>query len=256
MTPIPTSAPPTARAGELATWLAHELRNPLAPIAAAAELLVRQPPAEQVRQLAIVIERNAARLRARIDELVRASHDGALPWPSGFALEEAAAQRLADPQLSLALEEGQASGARGGQVPQQIPEMASLRILVVDDNCDAGRLLGLFVRSLGHEVLVATDPLEALERAGSFEPQLALLDIGLPGMDGYDLARALRRLPGASQLRLAAVTAYNHSRDRQAATRAGFERYFVKPLDVDALQTWLALVSLQGDAARRTVPSF
>jgi CheY-like chemotaxis protein len=119
---------------------------------------------------------------------------------------------------------------------------------VVDDNSDAGRLLGLFVQSLGHEVQVVTDPLEALERARSFAPQLALLDIGLPGMDGYDLARALRQMPGAGPLRLAAVTAYNHSRDRQAAARAGFERYFVKPLEVDALQAWLALVGLEAIA--------
>jgi CheY-like chemotaxis protein len=120
-----------------------------------------------------------------------------------------------------------------------------LRILVVDDNCDAGRLLGQFVQSLGHEVQVETDPLEAINKARSFEPQLALLDIGMPGMDGHELARTLRQLPGAGPLRLAAVTAYNHNRDRQAAARAGFERYFVKPLDVDALQVWLALVSQQ-----------
>ncbi len=243
MTLLSYSAPPAPCAGELATWLAHELRNPLAPIAAAADLLGRQPPAEQVRQLALVIERNAARLRARIDELVRASNAAALPWPLGFALHDDAAQTLGERQLSLALEGGQASGASSPAAAT-----ASLRILVVDDNGDAGRLLGLSVQSLGHEVQVVTDPLEALERARSFAPQLALLDIGMPGMDGYDLARALRQMPGAGPLRLAAVTAYNHSRDRQAAARAGFERYFVKPLEVDALQAWLALVSLEASA--------
>jgi CheY-like chemotaxis protein len=240
MTLLSSSAPSAPCAGELATWLAHELRNPLAPIAAAADLLGREPPAEQVRQLALVIERNAARLRARIDELVRASHDTTLPWPLGFAVEDAATQALDDGQLSLALDDGRASLGSG-----QAAGETSLRILVVDDNCDAGRLLGLFVQSLGHEVQVATDPLEALGCARRFEPQLALLDIGLPGMDGYELAQTLRQLPGAGPLRLAAVTAYNHSRDRQAAARAGFERYFVKPLDVDGLKAWLALVSLE-----------
>jgi CheY-like chemotaxis protein len=240
MTLLSSSAPPAHRVGELATWLAHELRNPLAPIAAAADLLGREPPAEQVRQLALVIERNAARLQARIDELVRASNAAALPWPLGFALDDDAAQTRGERQLSLALEGGRASGASS-----LAAAAASLRILVVDDNCDAGRLLGQFVQSLGHEVQVETDPLEAINKARSFEPQLALLDIGLPGMDGYDLARALRQLPAAGPLRLAAVTAYNHNRDRQAAARAGFERYFVKPLDVDALQVWLALVSQQ-----------
>jgi CheY-like chemotaxis protein len=240
MTLLSPSAPPSPCAGELATWLAHELRNPLAPIAAAADLLGRQPPAEQVRQLALVIERNAERLRARIDELVRASNDATLPWPLGLALEDDAVPTLGERQLSLALEDGQTPAG-----PGPTAAAASLRILVVDDNSDAGRLLGLFVQSLGHEVQVVTDPLEALERARSFAPQLALLDIGLPGMDGYDLARALRQMPGAGPLRLAAVTAYNLSRDRQAAARAGFERYFVKPLEVDALQAWLALASLE-----------
>ena len=117
---------------------------------------------------------------------------------------------------------------------------ACLRILVVDDNADAAALLGQFLQSLGHDVMVVTDPLAAPAVALAFGPQVGLLDIAMPGMDGLELAGRLRQLPLAADLHLAAVTAYSLPSDRQAAARAGFEQYFVKPLDVAGLQGWLS----------------
>jgi CheY-like chemotaxis protein len=81
--------------------------------------------------------------------------------------------------------------------------------------------------------------------ASAFEPQVGLLDIAMPGMDGHELASRLLQLPCAGDLHLAAVTAYSLPGERQAAARAGFEQYFVKPLDVASLQDWLAKLSLR-----------
>ena len=114
-----------------------------------------------------------------------------------------------------------------------------LRILVVDDNLDAGQLLGMFLETLGHQVCIEGQSRLALARAERFQPQVCLLDIGLPEMDGYELARRIRQLPGLSSVRLAAVTGYSQARDRQAAAEAGFDQYFVKPLDVNQLERWL-----------------
>ena len=114
------------------------------------------------------------------------------------------------------------------------------RILVVDDNADAAHLLGLFLQSLGHEVCVLSDPLAAVAAAADFLPQIGLLDIAMPGLDGHELARRLLQMPNSADLRLAAVTAYSQPSERQAAARSGFEQFFVKPLDVSALQDWLA----------------
>ena len=224
---------------DLATVLAHELRNPLAPIAAAAEILLRQSPNEQVRQLGCIIKRNADQLRRLIDDLVQTTSASASPL-SFFSppLDPPEADAQCFVQHVLPFE------ADGRAMSSQVQASRDdLRILVVDDNRDAARLLGLFLQSLGHCVRVMIEPLAAIELASSFEPQVALLDIGLPGIDGHELARRLRRLPGIPGLRLAAVTAYSQSHDRQAAVTAGFEQYFVKPLDVQALQSWLEQVS-------------
>ena len=102
-------------------------------------------------------------------------------------------------------------------------------ILVVDDNQDAADLLAEVLRDQGHEVRVAHDGPQALERVGDFQPQVAILDIGLPVMDGYELAVALRDRLGPD-LRLLAVTGYGQERDRSRSHEVGFEKHFVKPV--------------------------
>lgn len=103
------------------------------------------------------------------------------------------------------------------------------RILVVDDNEDAGSLMGEMLRSIGHEVCVAQDGPRALEALTHFTPEVAILDIGLPVMDGYELAAALLARYG-SNLRLMAVTGYGQEQDKIRTQRAGFEAHFVKPV--------------------------
>ena len=115
-----------------------------------------------------------------------------------------------------------------------------LRVLVVDDNVDAAQTLQLLLGASGHRVIVAHTALEALEMARDMAPQLCLLDIGLPDISGYDLARGLRALPSTAKAMLVAVTGYGRREDRDLAIAAGFDHYFVKPVDVDALLAVIA----------------
>lgn len=107
------------------------------------------------------------------------------------------------------------------------------RVLVVDDNEDAAELLATAIEAMGHETRVAHDGATALEAAAAFQPQVAILDIGLPGMDGHELARRLRAR--GSLPRLIALTGYGQERDKQESSNAGFEQHIVKPVDLQRL---------------------
>ncbi|HEX7836797.1 MAG TPA: ATP-binding protein, partial [Kofleriaceae bacterium] len=111
------------------------------------------------------------------------------------------------------------------------------RILVVDDNEDAADLLAAALEAMGHTVRVAHDGPEALKVAAGFGPDVAVLDIGLPVMDGYELARRLRELPGLERLHLVAVTGYGQDADRRRSAEAGFAAHFVKPFDLGAIES-------------------
>jgi PAS domain S-box-containing protein len=115
-----------------------------------------------------------------------------------------------------------------------------LRLMVVDDNADAAHMLALFLETMGHEVMVEYHPVEALARAGTDVPDAFLLDIGLPEMDGYELARQLRSCPETSGSLLIAVTGYGQGKDRIKAREAGFDHHFVKPVDTERLALLLA----------------
>ena len=112
------------------------------------------------------------------------------------------------------------------------------RILVVDDNHDAAWLLAEALSMLGHDVKVSHDGLDALEVARDWPPQIAFLDIGLPGMDGYALCRELLELPGKP--RIVAVTGYGQPADRARAKDAGFEHHFVKPVTLRQIKDAIA----------------
>jgi PAS domain S-box-containing protein len=112
----------------------------------------------------------------------------------------------------------------------------SLRILVVDDNRDAAQSLSLLLTSEGHSVSLAHDGYAALEVALAERPQVVLLDIGLPGMDGYAVARALRQHPELNTIHLIALSGYGRQEDREQAKTAGFNAYLVKPVNFDELQ--------------------
>jgi len=110
------------------------------------------------------------------------------------------------------------------------------RILVVDDNEDAAEMLVEALTRKGYETRAAYDAPTALRLAAAFSPDIAFLDIGLPVMDGYELAAHLRRIPGLSGLRLIAVTGYGQESDRQKTREAGFAHHLVKPIDIAAIE--------------------
>jgi CheY-like chemotaxis protein len=117
-----------------------------------------------------------------------------------------------------------------------------LRLLVVDDNDDAGHMLGLFLEAAGYQVTVVQSARAALEVARADPPDACLLDIGLPDMDGNALARELRQMPQMASATLVAITGYGQDADRARTAAAGFDHHFVKPVDMDALMAVLSAV--------------
>jgi CheY-like chemotaxis protein len=120
------------------------------------------------------------------------------------------------------------------QTAQGTGSEAATRLLVVDDNEDAAELLSVMLTKAGYIVRTAFDGPSALLVATDFRPQLALLDIGLPVMDGYELGRRLRGMPEAP--RLIALTGYGQASDQARSREAGFDAHMVKPIDFEQLR--------------------
>jgi CheY-like chemotaxis protein len=115
-----------------------------------------------------------------------------------------------------------------------------LRVLVVDDNRDAASAMGMLLRITGNEVRAAYDGMEAVRVAKQFCPDVVLLDIGLPRMNGYEAARAIRAQPWSRGMVLIATTGWGQDADRQRSREAGFDHHLVKPLDPATLVDLLA----------------
>jgi CheY-like chemotaxis protein len=111
-----------------------------------------------------------------------------------------------------------------------MPDNRHCRILVVDDNSDAADMLALLLEQLGHTTRVAHDAVEALAAIDDLTPELAVLDIGLPGMDGYELARRLRANPITQNTCLIALSGYGQESDKAQSAQAGFDAHLVKPI--------------------------
>ncbi|MFS2005196.1 ATP-binding protein [Duganella sp. CT11-25] len=114
------------------------------------------------------------------------------------------------------------------------------RVLVVDDNQDAADSLGDLLGALGYRAEVAYDPVQAIAQASAAMPEVAILDIGLPGMDGFELAGHLRRLPGGAGLKLVALSGYGQENDKTRSREAGFAAHLVKPINIADLQVSLS----------------
>lgn len=110
-----------------------------------------------------------------------------------------------------------------------------LQVLIVDDNADAAEMLGLLLERRGHTARTAASGVQALDLATQARPDVALLDVGLPDMSGYDLGRKLRSLPGLEGLPIAAITGYGQGDDQQKSRDAGFVAHLVKPVDMEEI---------------------
>ena len=117
-----------------------------------------------------------------------------------------------------------------------------LLIMIVDDNVDAALTLAMFLEELGHRVIVEHGSHVALERARTEQPDVCLLDIGLPEIDGNELARQLRAQTETAAATLIAVTGYGQERDRRNSLTAGFDEHMVKPLNIERLEALLTAV--------------
>ena len=139
--------------------------------------------------------------------------------------------------------EVQASGP-DARAPDKPLKGVGCRVLVVDDNIDAADTVAMFLRIDGHVVLTARDGQEALDCTTAFAPDVVVLDIGLPMLDGYAVARRLREMPATREALLIALTGYGQQGDQRRAREAGFDRHLVKPADpgalCEAISQWLA----------------
>ncbi|HVL57348.1 MAG TPA: response regulator [Burkholderiaceae bacterium] len=117
------------------------------------------------------------------------------------------------------------------------------KILLVDDNADASQLLAELLAMTGHDIRIAADGPAAIATALEFDPDIVLCDIGLPGMDGYEVARELRRLPRGESMTLAALTGYGEESARAEAARAGFDEHLMKPVDPTYLESFITALA-------------
>ncbi|WP_406698787.1 ATP-binding protein [Singulisphaera sp. Ch08] len=125
--------------------------------------------------------------------------------------------------------------ARAPATPKSDRKTQLRRLLIVDDNEDTVKCMARLLRLKGHEVATASTGLEAVERVSDFKPEIVLLDIGLPGMDGYQVAQKLRAEKACKDLLIIAISGYGQEEDRRRSTSSGFDHHLVKPIDHDAL---------------------
>ena len=139
-------------------------------------------------------------------------------------------------RLPLAASAGAPAGQATGAV---VSAPAPVRILVVDDNQDAAETLALALTMFGCDTRMAHTAADALRTAAAFHPEVALLDIGLPDMNGYELARQLRATPGGAAMQLIATTGWGQQKDRERALEAGFDHHLTKPIELEVLRGML-----------------
>jgi two-component system, sensor histidine kinase len=176
-----------------------------------------------------LVELHGGRLEARSDGLGKGSE---------FVVRLPLAQRT--PEL------GEASVMAAGASPAANAQ----RILLVDDNTDFSTSLAELLRAFGHDVRIAASGAEGLGVAADYRPKFGFLDIGMPGMNGYDLARAMRALPGGEAIVLTAVTGWGQEADRQRARESGFDHHLTKPVEVDRIRA--ILETTPGPAREKT----
>jgi CheY-like chemotaxis protein len=228
-------------AAEFLAALGHDLRNPLAAMTAAVELMKLRGGGILQRECA-QIERQAGQLVRLVDDLLEAArltHGRIVLRRKVTATASAVTRAIESPGRTIrfpsAIAPMPAEPQESGDL-QHRHQMQPQRLLVIDDNRDTAETLREVLQAYGYTTQVAFDGPSGLEAAKSFRPDVALVDIGLPSMDGYEVARCIRRLPELCAIRLIAVTGYGQASDRRRSALAGFERHLVKPVDLEELR--------------------
>jgi two-component system CheB/CheR fusion protein len=146
---------------------------------------------------------------------------------------------------------GQAAALVGKSSDNGKPSsVGALRVLIVEDNRDAAESLAVLLKMWGHQVFMSFDGKSAIETANQQRPEVVFLDIGLPDMDGYQVAKELRTYNGNQVALLVAMTGYGQDKDRELAKKAGFDMHLIKPVDLDVLQDLLLHFSAESVVAK------
>lgn len=201
-------------------------------------------------------------LFAQVDNGLRRSHDGlgiglhlvaTLVAMHGGSVHVESGGIGQGSEFVVRLPRAESVGLEQGQVSPEIYRHGAPihRILLVDDNKDNADSLGMLLKFLGADVQLAYDGPSALEALKIFRPSLILLDIGLPGMDGYEVARRVRQMPEFADIMLIALTGWGQEEDRRRTREAGFDHHLVKPVELDALQAVLSSFE-KGKPSRRS----
>jgi CheY-like chemotaxis protein len=123
------------------------------------------------------------------------------------------------------------------------PEVGKRRILIADDNPDVAEAFEMMLQAIGHDVETAHDGIEVIEKAERYQPDIIVLDIGMPKLNGYDVARHLRKQPWGRDIVLVAVTGWGDEKDKGRSHAAGFDVHLVKPVDPGALGSLLSSIN-------------
>jgi DNA-binding response OmpR family regulator len=142
-----------------------------------------------------------------------------------------------------------------GSIAETLEPAAGLRILVIDDNQDSADSLAMMLQMIGHEVRSATDGMAGLETAKVFRPEVMFLDIRMPGISGYDIARLVRGQQWGERVSLVALTGWGQDDDVSRAREAGFNHHLVKPVGLDAVLSLLSSTARYGSQAVEPVQS-
>jgi CheY-like chemotaxis protein len=230
------------RQNEFLAMLAHELRNLLAPISMANAVLAKMPaPSTQLLNVQNIIVRQVKHLSRMLDDLLDAARisSGKITLSRSSVVLAELIERTVE-TVQVRINERGVARPRTVSSQQQRTAGPSRRILLVEDNLDASETLSMFLRSEGHAVVTAFDGPTGLATAHAQDFDVLICDIGLPGMNGYDLIRNLRGTVDANIPFAIAVSGYGQPEDKAHAIAAGFGQYLVKPVDVDALLNLIA----------------
>jgi two-component system CheB/CheR fusion protein len=222
------------RKDQFLATLAHELRNPLAPLRTMLEVFRREVDAETLNRGREVMARQISKIVHLVDlhrGRVEVRSDG-LGQGSEFIVTLPLSKSQNAP-IPTATKRGE----------QKQSKVSCRRVLVVDDNGDAATGLARLLTMAGHEVRVAHAGPAGLEIARQFRPEVVLLDIGLPGMDGYAVAAEMRKRPETAQAVLAAVSGYGHAEAQRRSKAAGFDARLLKPVEYNAINDVIARVA-------------